>query len=130
MLFGRFKSPSIRKNVSSIFKKTPKITQIVQDADTIAMRAQELIEKELEPEVTQKQELTMIDFFKQEEITKIIIEMSLAKMPIKKQCSILKEAAGGHEIPHDEYQNYVEHIFRTIAKARELEKEETAEVSE
>jgi len=122
MLFGTLKRPSIRKNISSIFKKSPKITEIVNDAEKIAKKAQELIEKELEPEVSPK-EPTMMDFLTQEEITKIIIEMNFAKMSLKKQLSILEEASGGHIIPQNEYKAYVEHIFKTLAEAQKEEKE-------
>jgi len=126
MLFGTLKRPSIRKNISSIFKKSPKITEIVNNAEKIAIKAQELIEKELEPEVSQK-EPTMMDFLTQEEITKIIIEMNFAKMSLKKQLSILEEASGGHIIPQNEYKTYVEHIFKTLADAQNEEKEETVQ---
>jgi len=126
MLFGTLKRPSIRKNISSIFNKSPKITEIVNNAEKIAIKAQELIEKELEPEVTKK-EPTMMDFLTQEEITKIIIEMNFAKMSLKKQLSILEEASGGHIIPQNEYKTYVEHIFKTLAEAQNEEKEETVQ---
>jgi len=122
MLFGTLKRPSIRKNISSIFKKSPKITEIVNDAEKIALKAQALIEKELEPESKPK-ELTMMDFLGQEEITKIIIEMNFAKMSLKKQLSILEEASGGHVIPQNEYKTYVEHIFKTLAEAQNENKE-------
>jgi len=122
MLFGTLKRPSIRKNISSIFKKSPKITEIVNDAEKIALKAQALIEKELESESKPK-ELTMMDFLGQEEITKIIIEMNFAKMSLKKQLSILEEASGGHVIPQNEYKTYVEHIFKTLADAQNENKE-------
>jgi len=122
MLFGTLKRPSIRKNISSIFKKSPKITEIVNDAGKIALKAQALIEKELEPENKPK-ELTMMDFLGQEEITKIIIEMNFAKMSLKKQLSILEEASGGHIIPQNEYKAYVEHIFKTLSDAQSETKE-------
>jgi len=127
MLFGTFKRPSIRKNISSIFNKSPKLVDLVNDADSIAQKAQELIDKELTPE-SKPQELTMMDFFQQGEITKIIIEMNLAKMPIEKQRLILKEASGGHTIPDNEYKDYVEHIFKTLAKAQEEKSQESDEV--
>jgi len=122
MLFGTRKRPSIRKNISSIFKKSPKITEIINDAEKIAKKAQELIEKELEPEIIVK-EPTMMDFLTKEEITKIIIEMNFAKMSLKKQLSILEEASGGHIIPQNEYKAYVEHIFRTLEEAQNEDKE-------
>jgi len=122
MILGTLKRPAIRKNISSIFKKAPKITEIVNDAEKIALKAQKLIEKELEPKNKPK-ELTMMDFLGQEEITKIIIEMNFAKMSLKKQLSILKEASDGHIIPQNEYKAYVEHIFKTLADAQNENKE-------
>jgi len=124
MLFGKLPKLSIKKNITSVLKKENNLNDIVENAKSIASRAQELIERELHHE-SPKEQTTILDFFSQDDITKIIIEMNLAKLALPKQLAILNEAAG-RTIPRKEYKEYVAHIFQTIAQAQQIAEEEKA----